>query len=94
MYAATRLGIIEALRDGPQSADTVAESVGADPDAVYRLLRLLASRGIFAQHRGRRFALSPMGDSLRADAPDSMRGIVLFWGPASIVEAAAAKPIT
>jgi methyltransferase family protein len=80
VYTATKLGIIEALRDGPQSAESVAESVDANPDAVYRLMRLLASRGIFAQHRNRRFALAPMGEALRADAPESMRGIVMFWG--------------
>jgi hypothetical protein len=47
VYTATKLGIIEALRDGPQSADAVAAAVDANPDAVYRLMRLLASRGIF-----------------------------------------------
>jgi hypothetical protein len=80
VYTATKLGIIEALRDGPQSADAVAAAVDANPDAVYRLMRLLASRGIFTQQRDRRFALAPMGEALRADATDSMRGYVLFAG--------------
>ena len=80
VYTATKLGIIEVLRDGPQSADAIAEKVDANPDAVYRLMRLLASRGVFTQHRDGRFALAPMGAALRADAPESMRGIVLFWG--------------
>jgi hypothetical protein len=77
---ATKLEIIEALRDGPKSADVIAESVGADPDAAYRMMRLLASRGIFTQRRGGRFALAPMGEALRIDAPDSIRGYVLFVG--------------
>ena len=80
VYTATKLGIIEALRDGPQSADAVAKTVDANPDAVYRLMRMLASRGIFIHRRDRRFALAPMGEALRIDAPDSIRGYVLFVG--------------
>jgi O-methyltransferase domain/Dimerisation domain len=80
VYTSTKLGIIEALRTGPQSADAVAKAVGADPDAVYRLMRLLASRGVFTQQRNKRFALAPMGEALLLDAPDSVRGYVLFVG--------------
>ena len=80
VYTVTKLGIVEALRDGPQSADAIAERVGADPDAVYRLMRMLASRGLFTSKPNRRFALAPMGKALRADAPDSMRGYALFVG--------------
>jgi O-methyltransferase domain len=44
------------------------------------MLRTLASRGIFAQQADGRFALTPLADALRSDAPTSVRGIVLFWG--------------
>jgi hypothetical protein len=47
---------------------------------VFRLLRTLASRGLFAQQADGRFVLTPMADALRADAPTSVRGFVLFWG--------------
>jgi hypothetical protein len=80
VYTVTKLGIVEALRDGPQTVDAIAERVGADPDAVYRLMRMLASRGVFTSKRHRRFALTPMGGALLADAPDSMRGYALFVG--------------
>lgn len=80
VYTVTKLGIVDALRDGPRSADEIAASTGADPDAVYRLMRMLASRGIFTSQRNRRFALAPMGKALLADAPDSVRGYVLFVG--------------
>ena len=68
------------LSDGPRSAEEIARKVDADPDAVRRLLRMLASRGVFTQHGDGRFALTPMADALRADAPTSVRGIVLFFG--------------
>lgn len=80
VYTVTKLGIVDELRGGPQSADAIAKSVGADPDAVYRLMRMLASRGVFEQLDGRRFALAPMGEALRSDAPDSIRGYALFVG--------------
>jgi O-methyltransferase len=80
VYTVTKLGIIEALRDGPQTADAIAQSVGADPDAVYRVMRMLASRGVFTSKGNRRFALAPMGKALLADAPVSMRGYALFVG--------------
>jgi O-methyltransferase domain/Dimerisation domain len=80
VYAATKLGIADALRDGPLTADAVADRVGADSDSVKRLLRALASRGVFAQHRDGRFALTPLSKSLLADAPHSARGMVLYWG--------------
>ncbi len=56
------------------------QRVDANPDAVFRLLRTLASRGLFAQQADGRFVLTPMADALRADAPTSVRGFVLFWG--------------
>ena len=54
--------------------------VGANPDSVKRLLRALAAHGVFAELRDGRFSLTPLSESLRVDAPDSARGIVLFWG--------------
>jgi Dimerisation domain len=77
IYTATKFGIADALSDGPRSAEEIARKVDADPDAVRRLLRMLASRGVFTQHGDGRFALTPMADALRADAPTSVRGIML-----------------
>ena len=43
------LGVAEALAAGPRPVDELAREVGADPDALHRLLRALASDGIFAE---------------------------------------------
>lgn len=80
IYTATKFDIADVLSDGPRSAEEIARQVDADPDAVRRLLRMLASRGVFTQHGDGRFGLTPMADALRADAPTSVRGIVLFFG--------------
>jgi hypothetical protein len=77
--AAAQLGIADALAAGPLTADELGRKVGADPDAVARLMRLLISRGIF-RRRGNRFALNALGDTLRSDARVSMAGAALFFG--------------
>jgi sulfur carrier protein ThiS len=78
--AAAQLRIADALRKGPLSAEAIAVKVGANADAVQRLMRLLASHGIFRQQRDGRFALTAMAESLRSDSPTSVRGFALFVG--------------
>jgi hypothetical protein len=80
VYVAAKLGIPDRLAAGPARADDVAAQVGADPDAVYRLMRAMASRGVLRERRDGRFALTPVGDALRTDVEDSLRDMVLFIG--------------
>lgn len=80
LYVAAKLGIPDQLSEGPLHAAEVAERIQADPDAVYRLMRGLASKGVLKHRRDDRFALAPVGDALRADSPASMRALVLFFG--------------
>jgi DNA-binding IclR family transcriptional regulator len=49
IYTATRLGIADALAGGPQTAGRLAERCGAPPRSLHRLLRALASLGVFAE---------------------------------------------
>ncbi|MDQ0762612.1 methyltransferase [Streptomyces canus] len=80
VYALAELGIADHLADGPRPAAELAELTGADPDALYRLLRCAASFGVFAELPERRFTLTPMADALRSDVPHSQRDLVLFNG--------------
>ena len=80
VYTATKLGIADALRDGPLTAESIADRVGANPDGVKRLLRALAGHGVFAELRDGRFSLTRLSESLRVDARSSARAMVLFWG--------------
>jgi hypothetical protein len=43
------LGVADALASGPRPVDDVAREVGADPDTLHRVLRALASDGVFAE---------------------------------------------
>jgi SAM-dependent methyltransferase len=77
---AAELGVADILKEGPRSALEIAEAVGASEDGVYRLLRALASVGLFATVAPRRFALTPLGEYLRHDVPGSLRGWARFMG--------------
>jgi hypothetical protein len=77
---AAELGIADALADKPLSLDDLAHRVGADPDALRRLLRALISRGVFRQRRDGRYDLTPLAGTLRADAPFSMHGYARLAG--------------
>jgi hypothetical protein len=83
LYVAAKLGIADALRDGPLTADEVARRVNADPDATHRLMRALASNAVLKLRRDARFALTRTGQALRSDAEGSMaaeklRGVPIF----------------
>ena len=80
IQAVAELRVADALASGPLPLQDLARRVGADPDALSRLLRALISRGIFCQHRDGRYALNPLADTLRRDAPVSMAAAALFYG--------------
>jgi len=84
---AARLGIADVLAAGPLVVDELAPKVGASPAALYRLLRALASVGVFVEDDRRQFGLTPLAERLRSDVPGSYRAMALlptepsFWGP-------------
>jgi Dimerisation domain len=61
LCAAARLGIADALGDEVRSVDHLAETCQADVDALYRLLRALASIGITEETTPKHFRLTPFG---------------------------------
>ncbi|BAX91602.1 methyltransferase [Mycobacterium shigaense] len=77
---AADLRLAEALADGPLSGEDLARRVGADADALRRLLRALIGIGIFRQRRDGRYALTPLAETLRTDAPVSMAGMARWVG--------------
>jgi SAM-dependent methyltransferase len=54
--------------------------VKTDPEATFRLLRLLASHLIFTQQDDGRFAMTPMAEALRQDSPNSLYGLAVLMG--------------
>ena len=80
LYPVAKLRIADLLADGPLPVTDLAQKTGSNADALYRVLRLLASTGVFAESAGKMFALTPVSAFLRADAPGSMRDMVLWLG--------------
>ncbi len=78
LYAGVKLGIFEALSAGPRSAAAVAEELRLDAALAYRLMRGLASLELLSEHRGRNFSLTETGELLRADHPETLRGVTLL----------------
>jgi hypothetical protein len=67
------LGLPDLLKKGPMKAEDLARSVGAPAPSIYRVLRALASVGVFSEDDRKRFTLTPLGDTLRSDVAGSLR---------------------
>lgn len=78
LYAGVKLGIFDTLGAVPKRADEVASELNLNRPHAYRLLRALASLGLVSENPNRSFSLTPSGEFLRADHPQTLRGIVLL----------------
>lgn len=82
VHAAAVLGIADLLDGRVRDADDLARATGTHPPTLYRFLRALAAAGVLEHTGDDRFALTPVGATLRAGAPDSTRaGVLMFHHP-------------
>jgi ubiquinone/menaquinone biosynthesis C-methylase UbiE len=77
IYAAAKLGLADLVKDGAKSAEELAAATGAHAPSLYRLLRALASVGIFVEDDQKRFAQTPLSETLRSDTPGSLRAMAM-----------------
>lgn len=80
LAVAAELGIADLLRDGPETSDALAQRCQVNADGLHRLLRALASVGVFVETEPGSFALTPLADLLRSDRPDTMRALARMYG--------------
>jgi hypothetical protein len=78
LYVATKLDIATVLADGQLSAEDIAARIHAQPDATYRLLRLLAAMGIFEEVSPRVFRNNKLSACLREGNPQDVRAMILM----------------
>jgi len=77
--AAAKLGVADQLSSAPKTTTELAKQLNLHEDALYRLMRALASVGIFHEAEGRAFSQTPLSDLLRSNATPTQRdGALMF----------------
>ena len=65
VYAAAEMNLADQLSEGPRTAEELAQSNATHAPSLYRLMRTLASLGLFSEDSSHRFSLTPLGAGLK-----------------------------
>jgi hypothetical protein len=80
LSALARLGVADHMGEGAIPVEELATKVGAHAPSLYRVMRMLASVGVFSEEPGGKFALTPVGETLKTEAQGSMRAMAMMLG--------------
>jgi hypothetical protein len=80
IWVAAELGIADLLAAGPQTVEALAEQTHTHSGALYRVLRALASVGVFSEDGQGRFSLTPLANLLQSDVAGSQRSFAIMMG--------------
>ncbi len=72
-----RLGVADVIAQSPRTSAEIATAVSAEPQALYRVMRLLASLGVLNESADGAFSLTPLGETLRSGVPGSVRDFAI-----------------
>jgi hypothetical protein len=75
-----RLGVADHMAREAKPIEDIAADAGAHGPSLYRVMRMLASFGVFKEGPPRHFALTPVGELLKSDAPGSLRFMAMMFG--------------
>lgn len=84
MFIAAKLGLADLLKNGPRDVGELAADSKTHSPSLKRLMRFLASVGLFEEVEGSKFSLTPLGELLRSDIPGSMHAMVLLFAGVGI----------
>jgi SAM-dependent methyltransferase len=87
LHLATKLGIADLLKDGPRHSAALAKATETHAPSLRRLMRLLASVGVFEEREDASFALTSLGECLRPGVPGSARAMVMLFSGDRIQDA-------
>jgi SAM-dependent methyltransferase len=80
IHVAAKLGIADIVARVPASAEELAAATKSNAPALRRLLRFLASIGVFAEDAAGKYQQTPLSDTLRTDHAQSARGVAIAFG--------------
>jgi hypothetical protein len=72
--------VADLLTDGPVTVAELAARTGTHERSLYRVMRAIASVGVFAENTDGRFGQTGLSEYLRTDVPGSLRAAVIFFG--------------
>ncbi len=72
LYIASRLKLADLVHDGAVTSTELAARTNKDAKSLYRVIRLLASAGVFAIDADERISLTPLSETLLSDAQGSL----------------------
>lgn len=78
LYVAAKLGIADLLHKGPRHYTELAKTTGVHAPSLRRVLRLLASAGVFVENADGMFSLTTVGEYLQSGL--SRNSVLLFTG--------------
>ncbi|MDQ7907409.1 methyltransferase [Phytohabitans sp. ZYX-F-186] len=79
IHVAVRLGVADLVHRGASTTTELAAATGAHEQSLHRLLRALVALGILTEREPGRFGLTPLGQPLRGDVPDSLRPHTILY---------------
>src|SRR4051812_12608975 len=80
LYVVARLGIADRVADGARTAAELAAETGADADALFRVLRAVASVGVLSQDERDRFGPTAASELLRPGTKGSLHARLTLYG--------------
>ncbi len=78
LHATALLGIADLIAEGRSAIGDLAKATGTHAPSLHRMMRTLASLGVLTETAEGEFGLTPVGDTLRSNSPDSVRDQALF----------------
>ena len=78
IYVAAKLELTDHIGDEGASVQDLAQILKVDPAALYRVMRVLAGLGVLRQDDNDRFFVTPFGETLRKDSPQSVRDYAIY----------------
>lgn len=79
IYVAAKLGIADLMTGGPQPVEELAATTRSHAPTLHRVLRALASAGIFTETAPGSFGLTPLATLLQSGTPGSMRALAIMY---------------